>query len=89
MSPVNLLIAIAVLAVIWHMVATMLIFDALKKRGMNPSFLWLRLYVLKYAHQYKVLTRQETGKTGPLFWRWLISINIALVAAIAGALTSN
>jgi hypothetical protein len=35
------------------------------------------LLLLKYAHQYKQITLQETGKVGSLFYGWLVSINAA------------
>ena len=50
------------------------------------SFLWLRFFAPKYASQYKRLTTKETGRTGPLFYHWLVSINAALVATLAGIL---
>jgi hypothetical protein len=36
-----------------------------------------------YAHRYKKITLNETGKVGPLFYHWVIAINTALVLAIA------
>jgi hypothetical protein len=50
------------------------------------SFLWLRVLVPKYAHQYKMITRRESGKIGPLFYHWIVSINVALVLAVAAIL---
>ena len=61
---------------------SMKIVQEVSKRGVKVSFLWLRLYLVKYAHEYKKLTKQETGKIGPLFYPWLISINASLVLAL-------
>jgi hypothetical protein len=69
-------------AVIWYVTTTMLIYDALRKRDFNVNFLLLRLLAPKYASQYREITRKETGRTGPLFFHWIFSINTALVAAI-------
>jgi hypothetical protein len=44
----------------------------------------LRLYIIKYIHQYKKISKQETGKIGPLYYPCVISVNLALVCAIAG-----
>ncbi len=51
------------------------------KRGVKINILWLRLYVIKYMHQYKKMTKEETGKVGPLFYPCIASINMALVLA--------
>jgi hypothetical protein len=57
----------------------MMIVHQLSKRGVKISFLLLRLYIIKYIHQYKKITLEETGKVGPLFYPCIISINMALV----------
>jgi hypothetical protein len=70
------------MAAAWHITATIMIYEALRKRGLKVSFIFLRLLAPKYASQYKEITRKETGRTGPLFYHWIVSINTALVAAI-------
>ncbi len=82
MNLTTILIAIGLLAVIWYVATTILIYDALRKRNIKVSFLFLRLLILKYASQYKEITLKETGKVGSLFYHWIISINIALASAI-------
>lgn len=77
-----LLVAIASAAAIWFVVSTIRIFDALQKRGIEVHFLLLRLLAIHYAGQYKALTREESGRTGPLFYHWIISINVALAAVL-------
>lgn len=81
-------LGLLVIAACYHVAATVLIYQNLRRRGLPVSFLWLRLFGPKYAGQYRQLTRQETGRTGPLFYHWVVSINAALVAAVAGLLTS-
>jgi hypothetical protein len=82
MSATGILLAIVLAAAVWHVVATILIFESLRWRGQAASFLWLRLMAPVYAGRYRELTIAETGRTGPLFYHWIASINIALVAAI-------
>ena len=77
-----ILVVIGLIAVIWYVVATLLIYEALRKRGFPVNFLFLRLFAIQYANQYKEATRDETGKVGPLFYHWVISINLALVVLI-------
>jgi len=82
MNYIFLAASIVAIAVTWHIVATMMIYEALRKRNLKVSFIFLRLLAPKYASQYRQITRKETGKTGPLFYHWIISINTAWVAAI-------
>ena len=82
MSITTIFITIGLLAVMWYVTTTILIYDALRKRNIKVSFLFLKFLVLKYASQYKEITLKETGKIGPLFYHSIISINIALAAAI-------
>ncbi|MFZ2053480.1 MAG: hypothetical protein WAU81_04710 [Candidatus Aminicenantales bacterium] len=56
----------------------------LSKRRVKINFILLRLYLIKYIHQYKQLTLKETGKIGPLYYPCIISVNLALVFAIVG-----
>lgn len=69
-------------AVIWHVLVNILIYDALQKRNFKMNFLLWRLLAPKYASQYREITRKETGRTGPLFYHWIASINVALLAVI-------
>jgi hypothetical protein len=73
---------VGAVAVAWFVVSTLLIYEALRRRGMAVNFLWLRALAPKYAHEYRAITRRETGRTGPLFHHWVVSINLALAAAI-------
>jgi len=61
-------------------VTSILIAAVLERRGVKINFLLIRFLIPKYAHQYKTVTKQETGKTGPLFYWWVLSINLALVS---------
>lgn len=74
---------IGAMAVVWHFVTTILINEALRKRNLKVSFIFLRFLAPKYASQYREITRREMGRTGPLFFHCILSINTALVAAMA------
>jgi hypothetical protein len=78
------LLILALICVGLFVVFSMMIVHQLSKRGVKISFLWLRLYLIKYIHQYKQLTVKETGKIGPLYYPCIVSINLALVFAIVG-----
>ena len=63
-----------------------MIVHQLSKRGVKINFFLLRVYLIKYIHQYKQLTLKETGKIGPLYYPCILSINLALLLAIIGLL---
>jgi len=71
-----------ILSAIWAVTASLLIARNLEKRGIPISFIWLRLMIFKYLHQYSKITREETGRVGPLFYHYVVPLNIALVLAI-------
>lgn len=82
MDIVAIIIVLACLSVVWHIVSIILIYENLRRRNEKVSFLWLRLMAPWYASRYGKITKAETGKVGPLFYHWLISINAALVLVI-------
>ncbi len=82
MEAASIFLALCVLCAIWNVVISLIVYDSLKKRGIPVSFLWLRMMAPKYAFQYKKITKAETGSVGPLFYHWIVSINLALVFAI-------
>ena len=82
----DILLVMALVFVGLFIVFSMMIVHEVSKRGVKISFLWLRLYLIKYIHQYRKLTKQETGKVGPLLYPCIVSINAALVLAVAGLL---
>ena len=75
--------AIAGIAVVWFIVSSMMIVNDLLRRGHRINFIFIKAMILVYAHRYKKITLEETGRVGPLFYHWAIAINIALVLAIA------
>ena len=77
---------LCVLFAFWNVTITLIIYDSLKKRGVKVSFPWLRFLAPWQAFHYKNLTKSETGKIGPLFYHWIVSINMALVLAIAAVI---
>lgn len=81
-----ILIAVALGCIAWNIVAGILICHEVGKRGVKVNYVFIKALIPFYAHRYKKMTRQETGRAGPLFYHWIISINAALVTAVAGLL---
>jgi hypothetical protein len=80
----NLFFGVAVVSVAWGVVSSIVITSYLTSRGIKINFMLLRLFIIKYVAQYQEITRRETGKTGPWFHSFVISMNLALVAAVIG-----
>ena len=78
----TLLISIAALSALLYVVSSILIMHELRKRNIKVSFLFSRLLIPKYAHQYKKITLKENGKVGSIFYLWIVSINLALILVI-------
>ncbi len=80
----NLFLALAILSVAWGIVSAIAIASFLSRRGTKINFLFFRILILKYIHQYHKITTQENGKAGPWFYSYIISMNLALAFAIVG-----
>jgi hypothetical protein len=86
----NLTIFFAIIAgvgVVWFIVSGMMIVNELMKRGEKINFVFINAMFPVYANRYKKITLEETGKTGSLFYHWIIAINTALVFAVAAMIS--
>ena len=70
------------LSVLIFIISTIRIYHFLKERNENVSFIFLQFKMISYAERYREITKLETGKTGALFYHWIISINLALILFI-------
>jgi len=80
----NLFIALAVISAASGVVSSIIITSFLSRRGIKINYLFINVLILKYVHQYRKITLQETGKPGPWFYSYIVSMNLALVFAITG-----
>jgi hypothetical protein len=78
---------IAGIAIVWHIVSGAMIVNELMKRKQKIQFIIIKLMLPVYAHRYKKITLEETGKVGSLFYHWVISINVTLVFAVAAIIS--
>ena len=83
-----ILVGLMIVCAIWAIIASLLIARELKKRGIPVSYIWLRVMIFKYLHQYRKITREETGRVGPLFYHYAVPLNVALLLAIAMAIVT-
>lgn len=79
---INLLLVFALIFLIVFVVTSMMIVHEVSKRGTKINIPLLRLFIIKYIHQYRKMTLEETGKVGPLYYPCLTSINLAFILTI-------
>lgn len=78
----NVAAMLAFVSVGLAIVFSMMIVREVSKRGVKINFILLRVYIIKYVDRYQKLTRQETGKVGPLYYPCVGSYIMALVFGI-------
>ena len=80
----NVLLGLALVFVGLFVILSIMIVHKVSKRGIKINYFLLRLYIIKYIHQYRKLTLEECGRVGPLYYPCIISVNLALILAIVG-----
>jgi len=78
------LLILAIISALWGIFSSLVMASFLSKNGVKINYLFFRVLMLKYIHQYRKITEQENGRPGWWFYSFVISINLALVSAIAG-----
>ena len=84
----TVLLSMALVCAAWAVTASILIARDRARRGLPVSILWLRVMILKYLGQYARITQEETGRVGPLFYHYVVPLNIALVLVVVLAILS-
>ncbi len=75
---------LALASAVWGVVSSIVITAFLARRGVKINYVFIKVLILKYVHQYRKITMQENGRPGPWFYSYVISMNLALVLAIVG-----
>lgn len=79
-------LVLAILCAVTGVVLMIAMTSAVQARGYKINWVLLRLFVLKYIIEYRNITIKESGRPGPLFYPFVISMNLALLFAVAGLL---
>jgi hypothetical protein len=87
MTMQHVILVLGLTSAFWAVGTAVCLYEALRRRGERVSFIWLRVMIPSYLNRYRAITRAESGRTGPLFHSWIVSINLALVFFIIFALT--
>ena len=76
-------IALGAASIVVYITAAIMIYAYLKERDKTiASFLLINLYIFRYVSQYREITKKENGQIGPLYYLWIISINVVLVCVL-------
>ena len=85
----DLLLGMALISVVWGIVSMIVITNFVSERGTKINFFLYRIYIIKYVDLYKQITQAEEGEPGPWFYSFVISMNLALVFTIVGAILKS
>jgi hypothetical protein len=83
MAPFALLVALAAICPVCAVTSAMLITGALARRGVRTPFPFIGVMLFRNLGLYREATIHETGRVGPLFYTYIVSINLALVLVLA------
>lgn len=80
----DVLIGLALVFVGLFVILSIMIVHEVSKRGIKINYFLIKLYIIKYVNQYKKLTLEESGRVGPLYYPFIISVSMTLIFAIGG-----
>ena len=83
------LLVLAFVCAIWATVSAVLLTRFLDQRGLTTPFPFIGLFLFRNAKRYKEITRSESGRVGPLFYSYIIPINVAWILALAALVVRN
>ena len=75
---------LALISVAFGIAFMIMITSYLSKQGIKINYFLLRLYIIKYVHQYRKITMAGSGKPGPLYYPFVASMILTLVFAAIG-----
>ena len=79
----NIFLVLAAACTVWAVVSAVLVGRAMERYGTKTPFLFIGVLVFRNLHRYKEVTRKETGRTGLLFYSYVVPINLAWIFALA------
>ena len=82
MNAVETLLFLAVLCGLWAALSAVSIAHALHRRGLMTPAPLIGLFVFRNLRSYRAITLAETGRTGPLFYSYVVAINLAVVLVL-------
>jgi hypothetical protein len=83
-EPGTFFLFLAILCGVTGVALMMAMAGALQARGHRINWVLIRFLILKHIWQYRKITVQESGRPGPLFYPFIVTMNLALVFTIVG-----
>jgi hypothetical protein len=85
---IDIIMAAALLCVIWAVAALILITRKVTGKGEKINFFLFNLILLRNLSKYQDVTRSERGRTGGLYYHFVIPMWIAFAFVVVWALLS-
>lgn len=79
------MLALAVICGLSAAVFAVRIARALEPHGVRTPFPFIGLLVFRNLHRYREITLSQTGRVGPLFYAYVVPINMALALVLAAS----
>lgn len=83
MSLYIILLILAGLCAVWAVASAVLLTVALDQRGLKTPFPFLGAFLFRNLCRYREITLKESGKVGPLYYSYVIPINLAVLLILA------
>ena len=82
----DILIFFAFILAIGGIISAVLITFFLQRHNIPANIIFWGFYFIRYLRHYKDITLKEHGRSGPLFYSYIIFFNLTLVSALFGFL---
>ena len=83
MAPFTLLVALAAICAVCAVTSAMLITGALARRGIRTPFPLIGVMLFRNLGRYREETLRATGRVGPAFYCYVVSINLVWIFLLA------
>ena len=78
----TMIVILGLACVAWAMAAGLRAIGYCQKHGESVNVAFLGLEMVRCLGRYRTLSRAESGHVGPLFYHYVIPINVALLMAL-------
>ena len=78
-----LFLVLAAVCVVWAVTSALLITQALGRRGIKTPFPFVGVMIFRNLGRYREATLRETGRVGPLFYSYVVAINLVWILILA------
>lgn len=79
----NLFLVLAAVCAVWSVVAAAMVAKSVERHGLKTPPLFIGTLVFRNLSKYKEVTRKREGRTGLLFYSYVVPINLAWIFVLA------